>query len=78
LKCLEENMIDPKRYSMNIQWDDEDKIYIVNVPELPGCKTHGKTYDEAIQNALEVIELWLTTAQEFGWPIPSPQMAANA
>jgi predicted RNase H-like HicB family nuclease len=71
-------MIDPRHYSMVIQWDDEDKIYIVSVPELPGCKTHGKTYDEAIQNALEVIELWITTAQEQGWPIPAPQMAVNA
>ena len=52
-------MIDPRHYSMVIQWDDEDKIYIVSVPELSDCKTHGKTYDEAIQNALEVIELWL-------------------
>lgn len=71
-------MIDPKHYSMTIQWDDEDKIYIVSVPELPGCKTHGKTYEEAIQNALEVIELWLATAREFGWAIPAPRMAVNA
>lgn len=71
-------MIDPKHYSMLIQWDDEDKIYIVSVPELSGCKTHGKTYDEAISNALEVIELWLDTARELGWDIPAPHMAVNA
>ena len=71
-------MIDPRHYSMVIQWDDEDKIYIVSVPELSGCKTHGKTYDEAIQNALEVIELWLSTARELGWHIPAPHMAINA
>lgn len=58
-------MINPRYYSILIQWDDEDKIYIVSVPELPGCKTHGKTYDEATHNALEVIELWLATAQDF-------------
>ncbi len=66
----------PEHYSMLIQWDEEDKIYIVTVPELPGCKTHGKTYDEAIKNALEVIELWLETAKDLGWPIPSPCVAA--
>ena len=27
-----------------IQWSEEDGVYIVSVPELPGCKTHGKTY----------------------------------
>ncbi len=66
----------PEHYSMLIQWDEEDKIYIVTVPELPGCKTHGKTYEEAIKNALEVIELWLETAKDLGWRIPAPQLAA--
>lgn len=61
---------------MVIQWDDEDKIYIVRVPELIGVITHGKTYDDAIKNALEVIELWLDNAQKTGRPIPPPRLAA--
>lgn len=71
-------MIDPRHYSLVIQWDDEDKIYIVSVPELAGCKTHGKTYEEAIQNVLEVIDLWLTTARELGWSIPTPRTVISA
>lgn len=71
-------MSNPRHYSMIIQWDNDDEIYIVSVPELPGCKTHGKTYDEAMQNALEVIELWVSTAQEFGWPVPAPNVVMNA
>ena len=67
----------PEHYSMLIQWDDEDKIYVVSVPELPGCRTHGKTYKEAIKNAHEVIELWLATAKEQGWLIPQPQTIAG-
>jgi predicted RNase H-like HicB family nuclease len=63
----------PEHYSLLIQWDDEDKIYVVTVPELPGARTHGHTYEEAIKNALEVIELWLETAKDLGWPIPKPQ-----
>jgi predicted RNase H-like HicB family nuclease len=62
----------PEHYSLLIQWDDEDKIYVVSVPELPGARTHGKTYEEAIKNALEVIELWLETAKALGWNIPQP------
>ena len=62
----------PEHYSLLIQWDDEDKIYVVSVPELPGARTHGKTYAEAIKNALEVIELWLETATDLGWNIPQP------
>jgi predicted RNase H-like HicB family nuclease len=68
--------MNPEHYSMLIQWDDEDKIYVMSVPELPGCKTHGKTREEAIKNGLEVIELWLDTAKDLGWSIPQPQTVA--
>jgi predicted RNase H-like HicB family nuclease len=70
-------MINPEHYSMNIQWDARDNIYVVNVPELPGCMTHGKTYEEAIKNALEAIELWIEDAQRAGEPIPPPRSYAS-
>ena len=63
-------------YSMIIQWDEDDKIFIVNVPELPGCMTHGKTYEEAVKQGKEAIEGWLNVAKDLHWPIPSPQVAA--
>ena len=59
-------------YSMNIQWDNDDKIFVVTVPELPGCVTHGKTYEEAVQQGKDAIESWLMVAKEFGDPIPQP------
>ena len=68
--------MNPRHYFMTIQWDAEDQIYIVNVPDLPGAKTHGKTYDEAIKNALEVVELWIEAAQQAGSPVPPPRLAA--
>lgn len=45
-------------------------------PKLPGCHTHGETYEEAIKNGIEVIELWLETAKDLGWPIPKPRVTA--
>jgi len=68
--------MNPKHYSMVIQWDSRDNIYVVTVPELPGCKTHGRTYTEAVKNALEVIELWIEDAQKSGEPVPLPMVAA--
>ncbi|TMC21213.1 MAG: type II toxin-antitoxin system HicB family antitoxin [Chloroflexi bacterium] len=64
-----------KHYSMIIQSDPRDAIYIVTVPELPGCRTHGATYEEAIKNALEAIELWIMDAEDAGEPIPAPAIA---
>lgn len=63
-------------YSMIIQWDEDDRIFVVNVPELPGCMTHGKTYEEAVKQGKEAIEGWLNVARDLDWPIPAPQVAA--
>ncbi len=46
------------RYSMVIQWSDEDQCYIVSLPEFGKyARTHGDTYEEAVKNAQEVLEL---------------------
>ncbi|MBI3572354.1 type II toxin-antitoxin system HicB family antitoxin [Candidatus Kaiserbacteria bacterium] len=37
----------------------EDNFYIVQCPLLPGCVTQGKTLDQALANAREVIALCL-------------------
>src|SRR2546421_499203 len=46
------------RYTVIIQWSDEDQVYVVSLPEWgPYAKTHGSTYAEAAANAQEVLEL---------------------
>jgi predicted RNase H-like HicB family nuclease len=62
------------KYSIVIQWSERDQAYLANVPELPGCRTHGDTYAEALKNALEVIELWLEAAKASGRTIPPPKI----
>lgn len=61
------------KYEIIIYWDEQDRIYIADVPELPGCSAHGNAYDEALNNAKEAIQLWIDTAKEFGDPIPEPR-----
>ncbi|MBV9231258.1 MAG: type II toxin-antitoxin system HicB family antitoxin [Chloroflexi bacterium] len=58
---------------MIIQWSDEDQAYIVTVPELPGCRTHGKTYEEAVQQGQDSIESWIMAALADNYPIPPPK-----
>ena len=62
-----------KHYTMIIQWSDEDQAYIVRVPELPGCKTHGDTYEEAVRQGEDAIESWIMVALADDKPIPPPQ-----
>jgi predicted RNase H-like HicB family nuclease len=61
---------------MLIQWSDEDEAYIVTVPELPGCKTHGNTYEEAVQQGKDAIETWLLFLNDIGEVIPEPEKYA--
>lgn len=62
------------RYSMRIQWSEEDQAYIVDVPELPGCTTHGATYEEAVTRAQDAMRAWIDGHRAAGYPIPLPHL----
>lgn len=61
------------KYEIIIFWSSEDEDFIAEVPELPGCMSHGDTPEDALKNAKEAIQLWIDTAKEFGDPIPEPK-----
>jgi len=69
-------MTDTFHYSMTIAWSDEDHAFIVTVPELPGCRTHGHTYEEAVRQAEDAIGTWLDGAREDGQLVPPPRTYA--
>ena len=49
---------------------EADGGYVVTVPVLPGCVTQGDTRAEALQNAREAIDAYLSDCREAGDPIP--------
>lgn len=59
-----------RKYRVDLYWSEEDDLYLAEVPELPGCVTHGETVSEAAQNAEEAIEAWIEMAEQMGDPIP--------
>ncbi|VAX31564.1 hypothetical protein MNBD_NITROSPIRAE03-70 [hydrothermal vent metagenome] len=61
------------KYEIIIYWSREDDAFVAEAPELPGCMAHGKTYEEAIKNIQEAIQLWIDTAKEFGDSVPEPK-----
>jgi len=61
------------KYEIIIYWSDEDRAFIAEVPELPGCIAHGSTQEASLANAKKAIRLWIQTAKEFGDPIPEPK-----
>ncbi len=61
------------RYEVIIYWSEEDKAFIAEVPELPGCMADGTTYQDALKNVEVVIKEWIETARELGRAIPEPK-----
>lgn len=65
------------RYSMMIQWSDEDQLFLVTIPEFADLVvmpcTYGKTREEAISKGEEVIEMYLEAWHAEGEPIPEPR-----
>ena len=61
-------------YSMVLEWDPEDQVFVVTEPELPGCQTHGNTYEEAVRQGQDAIQSWIDAARADGDPIPPPRL----
>ncbi len=51
---------------------DEDDMYVAEVPTLPGCISQGKTREEAVENVREAIAAYLESLEAHGEPIPPP------
>ena len=49
---------------------DEDGYYVLNVPALPGCFTHGKTKKEALANIKEAISAYIESLKKHNERIP--------
>ena len=50
---------------------DEDGVYVVEVPSLPGCISQGRTRAEAINNIKEAITAYLESLDAHGDPVPT-------
>ena len=49
----------------------EDGYIVVSCPALPGCRSQGKTKEQAIANIKEAIEGYIASMREHGetWPV---------
>jgi predicted RNase H-like HicB family nuclease len=54
------------RFKVVITYDPDYKGYVVDVPELVGCMSQGKTIDEALCNIKDAIKGWLEVERKHG------------
>lgn len=51
---------------------DEDGVFVAEVPSLPGCISQGETRTQAIENIKEAIALYLESLLAHEEPVPPP------
>ena len=59
-----------RRFKVVLEWDNEENVYVVTVPLLPGCVTQGHTKEEALKRVEEAISVTLAGLEATGQPIP--------
>ena len=62
------------KYTRIIYWSDDDRKFIAEVPELPGCMADGDTPEEALRNSAVIVSEWIETAEFIGREIPVPSI----
>lgn len=65
------------KYCVVLKYSQDDKSYIISVPDLPGCMADGESPNEAYENAKIVIREWIETAQAAGRTIPEPSFGQD-
>ena len=48
---------------------DEDGVWVVECPAIPGCVSQGKTREEALENVKDAITACLVVRSERGMPL---------
>jgi predicted RNase H-like HicB family nuclease len=56
------------RFSVTID-RDEDGIWVIECPAIPGCVTQGQTKEEALENIRDAIFQCLQVRAEHGLPL---------
>lgn len=57
------------KYRVVIQ-QDEDGVFVAEVPGLPGCISQGQTRSEALLNVQEALEAYIESLQAHDEPVP--------
>ena len=61
------------KYEIIIFWSEVDEAFVAEAPELPGCMAHGDTYEKALANVRDAMDLWIQTAKELRRKVPKPK-----
>jgi len=64
-------------YPLKLYFDEDDRVYVAEFLDLPGCSGYGSTVQEAYKRAQEAKAEWLEASLENHLPIPKPSKAGE-
>jgi predicted RNase H-like HicB family nuclease len=67
-----------RRYTMPVVIERDQDGYFVFCPILQGCYTQGDSYEEAMDNIQDAVQLHIADRLASGEPIPSADMVSLA
>ncbi len=73
--------VEHPHYSMVIESDPRDRIYVVSFPEWKAANvsahTHGATYEEAAAKGRDFLDFMIQSTREEGESLPAPRTFAS-
>jgi predicted RNase H-like HicB family nuclease len=74
---IQEKLKDQAEHIFEVVIESDEDRYHAYCPLLNGCRTWGRTEEEAIKNIKEVLELYLEALIDDGDPIPNVGLVRN-
>lgn len=67
------------KYKIIIEWSQEDNAFVVSLPDFEVMQpcTHGESYQEALENAQDVLELLEEVYKQEEKSLPQPTFTGN-
>ena len=66
----------------DVQWSDDDQVYLVTLPEWEGRifnpVTHGESYEDAIKQAHEALAALVMSARQHHEHLPEPSVVTRS
>ena len=62
------------KYSINLDWSNEDDCYLATIKEFPGLSAFGDTPEQAAHEAQIAAEAMIEVLKEDGEEIPEPTL----
>ena len=64
------------KYEISLYWSNEDRVFVAEAPELPGCMAHRDDHETALANIKDAMQFWIDRARQLARPLPVAQRRA--